>query len=55
MIQVASTPHEIEGRWKWPDWDRGPYDALSSVMLGPPFEGYLELSTEVAVQTKGEM
>ncbi|WP_265109605.1 DNA-binding protein [Halosolutus halophilus] len=47
MLQVATAPHEIEGRWKWPDWDRGPYDALSSVMLGPPFEGYLEVSTEV--------
>ncbi|AEH38874.1 DUF7845 domain-containing protein [Halopiger xanaduensis] len=47
MTQVETTPHEIEGRWKWPDWGRGPYDALSSVMLGPPFEGYLELDVEV--------
>ncbi|SFC65455.1 hypothetical protein SAMN05444422_11353 [Halobiforma haloterrestris] len=47
MSQVETTPHEIEGRWKWPDWGRGPYDALSSVMLGPPFEGYLELDVEV--------
>ncbi|MDS0475268.1 DNA-binding protein [Natrinema sp. 1APR25-10V2] len=47
MSQVETTPHEIEGRWKWPDWGRGPYDALSSVMLGPPFEGYLELDIEV--------
>ncbi|TYT61795.1 DUF7845 domain-containing protein [Natrialba swarupiae] len=47
MSQVETTPHEVEGRWKWPDWGRGPYDALSSVMLGPPFEGHLELSTEV--------
>ncbi|AXR77690.1 DUF7845 domain-containing protein [Natrarchaeobaculum sulfurireducens] len=47
MSQVATTAHEIEGRWKWPDWGRGPYDALSSIMLGPPFEGYVELSTEV--------
>ncbi|WP_137289031.1 DUF7845 domain-containing protein [Natronorubrum halophilum] len=47
MSQVETTPHEIEGRWKWPDWGRGPYDALSSVMLGPPFEGYLELNIEV--------
>ncbi|AFZ71416.1 DUF7845 domain-containing protein [Natronobacterium gregoryi] len=47
MPQVETTPHEIEGRWKWPDWGRGPYDALSSVMLGPPFEGYLELTIEV--------
>ncbi|ELZ11923.1 hypothetical protein C478_12155 [Natrinema thermotolerans DSM 11552] len=47
MSQVETTPHEIEGRWKWPDWGRGPYDALSSVMLGPPFEGYLEIDTEI--------
>ncbi|WP_222915034.1 DNA-binding protein [Natrinema sp. SYSU A 869] len=47
MSQVETTPHEIEGRWKWPDWGRGPYDALSSVMLGPPFEGHLEITTEV--------
>ncbi|WP_455449796.1 DUF7845 domain-containing protein [Natrinema thermotolerans] len=47
MSQVETTPHEIEGRWKWPDWDRGPYDALSSIMLGPPFEGYLEIDTEI--------
>ncbi|WP_226006602.1 DNA-binding protein [Natrinema salinisoli] len=47
MSQVETTPHEIEGRWKWPDWGRGPYDALSSVMLGPPFEGYLEITTEI--------
>ncbi|WP_323172874.1 DNA-binding protein [Natrialba sp. PRR66] len=47
MSQVETTPHESEGRWKWPDWGRGPYDALSSVMLGPPFEGYLELDTEI--------
>ncbi|AEH35961.1 DUF7845 domain-containing protein [Halopiger xanaduensis] len=47
MTQVETTPHEIEGRWKWPDWGRGPYDALSSVMLGPPFEGYLELDIEI--------
>ncbi|APW99955.1 DNA-binding protein [Halobiforma lacisalsi AJ5] len=47
MPQVETTPHEIEGRWKWPDWGRGPYDALSSVMLGPPFEGYLELDVDV--------
>jgi len=39
VSQVETTPHEIEGRWKWPDWGRGPYDALSSVMLGDPFEG----------------
>ncbi|QSX00886.1 DNA-binding protein [Haloterrigena alkaliphila] len=47
MSQVETTPHEIEGRWKWPDWGRGPYDALSSVMLGPPVEGYLELDVEI--------
>ncbi|RQG87024.1 DNA-binding protein [Natrarchaeobius halalkaliphilus] len=47
MSQIATTPHEIEGRWKWPDWGRGPYDALSSVMLGPPFEGYLEMTVDV--------
>jgi len=47
VSQVETTPHEIEGRWKWPDWGRGPYDALSSVMLGPPFEGYLEIDTEI--------
>ena len=47
MAQVETTPHEVEGRWKWPDWGRGPYDALSSVMLGPPFEGYLELDVEI--------
>ncbi|GAB3678881.1 DUF7845 domain-containing protein [Halopiger thermotolerans] len=47
MTQVETTPHESEGRWKWPDWGRGPYDALSSVMLGPPFEGYLELDVEI--------
>ncbi|MFC4436993.1 MULTISPECIES: DUF7845 domain-containing protein [Natrialbaceae] len=47
MSQVDTTPHEVEGRWKWPDWGRGPYDALSSVMLGPPFEGYLELDVEI--------
>jgi len=47
VSQVETTPHEIEGRWKWPDWGRGPYDALSSVMLGPPFEGYLEIGTEI--------
>ncbi|QLK25125.1 DNA-binding protein [Natrinema zhouii] len=47
MSQVETTPHEIEGRWKWPDWGRGPYDALSSVMLGSPFEGYLEIDTEI--------
>ncbi|OIB57437.1 DNA-binding protein [Natrialba sp. SSL1] len=47
MSQVETTPHECEGRWKWADWGRGPYDALSSVMLGPPFEGYLELDTEI--------
>jgi hypothetical protein len=47
MSQVETTPHEIEGRWKWPEWGRGPYDALSSVMLGPPFEGYLEIDTEI--------
>ncbi len=47
MSQVETTPHEIEGRWKWPDWGRGPYDALSSVMLGDPFEGYLELNVEI--------
>ncbi|RQG94071.1 DUF7845 domain-containing protein [Natrarchaeobius chitinivorans] len=47
MSQVATTPHEIEGRWKWPDWGRGPYDALSSIMLGPPFEGYLEVTVDV--------
>ncbi|MEY7849547.1 DNA-binding protein, partial [Natrarchaeobius sp. A-rgal3] len=47
MTQVATTPHEVEGRWKWPDWGRGPYDALSSIMLGPPFEGYLELNVDV--------
>ena len=46
MSQVETTPHEIEGRWKWPDWGRGPYDALSSVMLGDPFEGYLEIDGE---------
>ncbi|RQH03427.1 DUF7845 domain-containing protein [Natrarchaeobius oligotrophus] len=44
---VETTPHEVEGRWKWPDWGRGPYDALSSVMLGPAFEGYLELNVEI--------
>ncbi|ELY50622.1 DUF7845 domain-containing protein [Natronorubrum bangense] len=47
MSQVETTPHEVEGRWKWADWGRGPYDALSSVMLGAPFEGYLELDIEV--------
>ncbi|ELY97902.1 DUF7845 domain-containing protein [Natrialba asiatica] len=47
MSQVETTPHECEGRWKWPDWGRGPYDALSSVMLGPPFEGHLELDAEI--------
>ncbi|WP_226007784.1 DNA-binding protein [Natrinema salinisoli] len=47
MSQVETTPHEVENRWKWPDWGRGPYDALSSVMLGPPFEGYLEITTEI--------
>ncbi|AHG00332.1 hypothetical protein HALLA_17535 [Halostagnicola larsenii XH-48] len=47
MSQVETTPHEIEGRWKWPNWGRGPYDALSSVMLGPPFEGNLELDIEI--------
>ncbi|WP_255193023.1 DNA-binding protein [Natronobeatus ordinarius] len=47
MTQVETTPHESHGRWKWDDWGRGPYDALSSVMLGPPFEGYLELDVEV--------
>ena len=47
MSQVVTTPHEIEGRWKWDGWGRGPYDALSSVMLGPPFEGYLELTIDV--------
>ncbi len=47
MSQVETTPHEIEGRWKWPDWGRGPYDALSSLMLGTPFEGYLEIDVEV--------
>ncbi|WP_255168477.1 DNA-binding protein [Natrononativus amylolyticus] len=47
MSQPETTPHEVEGRWKWPNWGRGPYDALSSVMLGAPFEGHLELSTDV--------
>ncbi|KDE56697.1 hypothetical protein EL22_25345 [Halostagnicola sp. A56] len=47
MAQVETTPHEVEGRWKWPDWGRGPYDALSSIMLGPPFEGHLELDVEI--------
>ncbi|TYL38172.1 DNA-binding protein [Natronococcus pandeyae] len=47
MPQVETTPHEVEGRWKWANWGRGPYDALSSVMLGPPFEGYLELDVEI--------
>ncbi|WP_255193964.1 DNA-binding protein [Natronobeatus ordinarius] len=47
MTQVETTPHESHGRWKWDDWGRGPYDALSSVMLGPPFEGHLELDLEV--------
>lgn len=46
MSQPETTPHEIEGRWKWPNWGRGPYDALSSVMLGHPFEGHLELDVE---------
>lgn len=40
-------PHEVEGRWKWPDWGRGTHDVLSSIMLGPPFRGYLELDGEV--------
>jgi hypothetical protein len=47
VSQVETTPHEVEGRWKWSDWGRGPYNALSSVMLGPPFEGYLEITSEV--------
>ncbi|MFC6716257.1 DNA-binding protein [Natrialbaceae archaeon GCM10025810] len=47
MTQPETTPHEIEGRWKWSDWGRGPYDALSMVMLGPPFEGYHEFDVEV--------
>lgn len=47
MSQVETTPHECEGRWKWADWGRGPYDALSSIILGPPFEGHLELDTEI--------
>ncbi|WP_276255613.1 DNA-binding protein [Halomontanus rarus] len=47
MIQPETTPHEIEGRWKWQDWGLGPYHALSSVMLGPPFEGTLEMTVEI--------
>ncbi|MFC7212891.1 DNA-binding protein [Saliphagus sp. GCM10025334] len=45
--QPATTPHESHGRWKWDTWGRGPYDALSSVMLGPPFEGHLKLDVDV--------
>ncbi|WP_247729577.1 DNA-binding protein [Halovivax limisalsi] len=47
MSQVADAPHESHGRWKWAEWGRGPYQALSKVMLGPPFEGYLELDISV--------
>ncbi|MFP9192994.1 DNA-binding protein [Natrialbaceae archaeon A-CW1-1] len=47
MSQPETAPHESHGRWKWDTWGRGPYDALSSVMLGPPFEGHLELTTDI--------
>ncbi|WP_254861725.1 DNA-binding protein [Halovivax gelatinilyticus] len=47
MSQVEITPHESHGRWKWAEWGRGPYTALSKVMLGPPFEGHLEFTTDV--------
>ncbi|AGB17368.1 hypothetical protein Halru_2797 [Halovivax ruber XH-70] len=47
MSQVADAPHESHGRWKWDEWGRGPYQALSKVMLGPPYEGYLEFTTEI--------
>lgn len=47
MSQVVTTPHEIEGRWKWDDWGLGPYHALSGVMIGEPYEGHAELTIDV--------
>lgn len=46
MSHVETVPHESHGRWKWDDWGRGPYDALTKVMIGEPFEGHLTFGRE---------
>lgn len=47
MTQVETAPHELQGRWKFPQWGLQPYWAISSLMLGEPFEGYHEFTREV--------
>lgn len=47
MSHVETCPHECEGRFKYPQWGLAPYWGLTSVMLGPPFEGHLEFGVDV--------
>ncbi|WP_435360388.1 DNA-binding protein [Haloarchaeobius sp. DFWS5] len=50
MSQTTSSPHELEGYLKYPQYGLGPYQLLAKAIIGR-FDGYAEFTTEIDGET----